>query len=41
MDMSQSQEPASDDHNALIVPAAQGDPEKGDGFQGEVTYTFL
>ena len=38
--MSQSQEPTSDDHNALIVPPVQGDPEIRDGLQGEVNGTI-
>jgi hypothetical protein len=38
--MSQSEEPTSDDHNALIVPPVQGDPKTGDGLQGEVTDTI-
>jgi hypothetical protein len=40
MDMSQSQEPMSEDHDAHMVPSVQGVPELVDGLQGEVIGTI-
>jgi hypothetical protein len=40
MDMSQSQEPISEDHDAHMVPSLQGVAELVDGLQGEVSGTL-
>jgi len=40
MDMSQSQQPTSEDHDAHMVPLVQRIPELEDGFQGEVIDTI-
>lgn len=41
MDMSQSQEPTSPDHDAHMVPPIQGVSELEDALQGEVIYKYF